>query len=176
MSKVFGLTERYSLIDTSGSKTLVNYGIEHVDEINSTWHEVSFSKAHGELPNINDVKEAIINDINNDTDAKILSGFVWNGVNVWLSEENQRNFSEAQRMAEKYGDAVLPLRFKLGEDSEGNPVYHTFETVAELDAFYTQAFRYVNQCLNEGWAIKDNFDWKPYEDLLPNPDLPISEA
>ena len=73
-------------------------------------------------------------------------------------------------MAEKYGDSVLPLRFKLGEDSESNPVYHTFETVAELDAFYTQAFRYVNQCLNEGWAIKDNFDWKPYENLLPNPD------
>ena len=175
MSKVFGLTERYSLIDTSGSKTLVNYGIEHVDEKNSTWHEVSFLKAHGELPNINDVKEAIINDINNDTDAKILSGFVWNGINVWLSEENQRNFSEAQRMAEKYGEAVLPLRFKLGEDSEGNPVYHTFETVAELDAFFIQAFSFVNQCLNEGWAKKDNFDWKPYEELLPNPDLPISE-
>ena len=51
-------------------------------------------------------------------------------------------------------------------DSEGNPVYHTFKTVAELDAFYTQAFRYVNQCLNEGWAIKDNFDWTPYEEAL----------
>ena len=133
MSKVFGKTERYSLIDTSGSKTLVNYGIEKVDEINSTWHEVSFSKAHSELPNINDVKEAIINDINADTDAKILSGFVWNGINVWLSEENQRNFSEAQRMAEKYGDAVLPLRFKLGEDSEGNPVrYNDTLTVSTL--------------------------------------------
>ena len=126
-------------------------------------------------PSMNDVKDFVLGVINAKTDAKILSGFVWQGINVWLSEENQRNFSEAQRMAEKYGDAVLPLRFKLGEDSEGNPVYHTFETVAELDAFYTKAFRYVNQCLNEGWTIKDNFDWSPYEELLPNPDLPVTE-
>ena len=78
-------------------------------------------------------------------------------------------------MAEKYGEAVLPLRFKLGEDSEGNPVYHTFETVAELDAFYTQAFRYVNQCLNEGWQRKDSIDWEPYKELFPEPEEPVTE-
>ena len=166
MSKVFGLTERYSLVDTSGRRTLVNYDRQTVDEINSTWHEVSFSKNHGDLPNFEDLKKAILEDINKDTDYKILTGFVWQGINVWLSEENQRNFSEAQRMAQQYGEQVLPLRFKLGEDSEGNPVYHTFETVAELDAFYIQAFSFVNQCLNEGWAIKDNFDWEPYKEYF----------
>ena len=99
--------------------------------------------------------ETVIEGINAHTDERILTGFVWEGISVWLSAENQRNFSEAQRMAEKYGDAVLPLTFKLSEDEDGKAIYHTFRTAEELDAFYAAAFRYVNQCLQEGWEEKD---------------------
>ena len=66
MGKVFGMTERFALIDTTGNRTVVNYGKEEVDEINSTWHEVSFSKAHSEKPSIEQIKAAIIEDINAD--------------------------------------------------------------------------------------------------------------
>ena len=173
MNRVFGKISEFALIRQDASCTAVAYDYKpEPDGENATWCEVIINRLH---PNYSEVKGAIINDINADTDAKILSGFVWQGINVWLSEENQRNFSEAQRMAEKYGDAVLPLRFKLGEDSEGNPVYHTFETVTELDAFYTQAFRYVNQCLNEGWQRKDSIDWEPYKELFPEPEEPVTE-
>ena len=175
MNKVCGNQSDYVPYREDRSRYIISYGLQEAPNNLYTWYEIYFYKKQKSYISFQDVKDAILDDINADTDAKILSGFVWNGINVWLSEENQRNFSEAQRMAEKYGEAVLPLRFKLGEDSEGNPVYHTFETVAELDAFYTQAFRYVNQCLNEGWTIKDNFDWKPYEDLLLNPDEPLTE-
>lgn len=170
MSKVFGATSEFSLINTTGNKTIVSYDREEVDDKNSTWYEIRFSKSHGEKPGIEQIKTAIIEDINDRTDEKILSGFVWTPegaepVNVWLSEENQRNFSEAQRMAEKYGSAVLPLTFKLGEKN-GEPVYHTFETVEDLNQFYLSAFAWVNRCLNEGWQEKDNFDFTPYEEAL----------
>lgn len=166
MSKVFGKTERYTLIDISGSKTLVNYGIEPVDEINSTWHEVSFSKNHGDLPNFEDLKKAILEDINKDTDYKILTGFVWNNIHVYLSIENQRNFSEAYHMAQS-SSSILPITFKLGENEDGEPVYHTFSTSYELSDFYTKAFAYINQCLNEGWQRKDAINWEPYKALYP---------
>lgn len=31
-----------------------------------------------------------------------------------------------------HDSSVLPLKFKMGEDADGNVVYHTFETVDEL--------------------------------------------
>jgi len=65
-------------------------------------------------------------------------------------------------MTEKYGDSVLPLRFKLGEDENENPVYYVFETIEDLDKFYNLAFSYVNTCLNNGWQIKDTINWEPY--------------
>lgn len=116
-------------------------------------------------PSMAEVKEFVLGVINKQTDEKILSGFVWNGKPVWLSAENQRNFSEAQRMAAE-NDSVLPLTFKLGEDENGEPVYHTFQTASELTEFYTAAFAYINKCLNEGWQKKDSVDWTPYEEAL----------
>lgn len=169
MNKIFGKIEGFSIYREEGSRYVLSYGMELAsDGVNATWYEVYLNKNKNSKPNFDKIKEVITNDINARTDEKILNGFVWNDINVWLSAENQRNFSEAQRMTEKYGDKALPLRFKLGEDEEGNPVYYTFDTVDELDSFYIQAFSYVNKCLNEGWVIKDNFDWKPYEELFSN--------
>ena len=123
-------------------------------------------------PTLAEVKDFVNAVINAQTEEKILKGFQWTqsgeeeAVNVWLSEENQRNFSEAQRMAEKYGSAVLPLTFKLGEQEDATPVYHTFETFEELNQFYLAAFAWVNRCLQEGWNEKDSFDFTPYEEAL----------
>jgi len=174
MNKVSGKKSDFSLIREERSRIVIGYGQKKVTGQNLyEWYEVYLNKTETPQLTLQMVKDAINGDINAQTDEKILSGFVWTpagleqGINVWLSAENQRNFSEAQRMAEKYGDAVLPLRFKLGEDEEGNPVYHTFETVADLDDFYVKAFSYVNQTLSAGWAEKDAIDWTPYEALFP---------
>lgn len=109
-------------------------------------------------PDYNEVKKIIDDHINKRTDERILSGFVWNGKNVWLSDENQRNFSEAQRVAMITNGQSLPMTFKLGEDADGNPIYHQFTTVEELTDFYLQAVAYINQCLNDGWQEKDSIN------------------
>ena len=98
---------------------------------------------------------------NPEIDAKILTGFIWKDKPVYLSAENQRNFSEGQRMAEK-DPSILPITYKIGQYGDGSPAYHTFDTFEELDGFYRQAFGYINQCLNEGWQKKDSFDWSLY--------------
>jgi hypothetical protein len=85
---------------------------------------------------------------------------VWNGINVWLSEENQRNFSEAQRLS------LVPVKFKLSELSDGTAVYHTFESAEELNNFYTQAATYIQQCLQDGWNEKDKLDFTPFENYF----------
>ena len=116
-------------------------------------------------PTMDKIKEFVHAVINAQTDEKILSGFVWNDNPVWLSAENQRNFSEAQRMA-NINAGILPVTFKLGENAEGEPVYHTFETVEDLNDFYSHAFAYINTCLSEGWQQKDGYDFSEYERQL----------
>ena len=97
------------------------------------------------------------------TDWKILSGFEWKGMKVWLSMETQFHYKAAYDLAVQTNGASLPVTFKFGDST---PVYHTFETLEELSDFYTQATAHVNSVLAEGWAKKDALDWGEYERLL----------
>ncbi len=171
MNKISGYQSDFAFLKEDESRIIIGYGLTQVPESEDMyeWYEVYVYKTQVNAISLEFIKEAILGDINSRTDQKILSGFVWNDVNVWLSAENQRNFSEAQRMASAI-PAILPLTFKLGEDAEENPVYHTFETAEELNAFYTSAFAYINQCLNEGWQEKDSIDWSKYEEALTPPE------
>ena len=93
-------------------------------------------------------------EIDAETDRKILRGHVWNGTPVWLSSENQFNFKAAFDVALQTHGANLPITYKLGE-KDGNSIYHTFETVAELQDFYLSCVSYINQCLKDGWQAKE---------------------
>lgn len=93
-------------------------------------------------------------EIDAETDRKILRGHAWNGTPVWLSSENQFNFKAAFDVALQTQGANLPITYKLGE-KDGNSIYHTFETVAELQDFYLSCVSYINQCLKDGWQAKE---------------------
>lgn len=163
MNKIYGLISDFAPIKEDASRFVIAYGmIPEADGEHATWKEVDFYKKQGK-PNLAKIKEAVRADINAATEERILKGFVWNGINVWLSKENQDNFGVAQRVAVSNPEAILPATFKLGEDENGDPVYHTFESAEELTGFYLQAVAYVNAQLNVGWTEKDAIDWTPYD-------------
>ena len=168
MSKVFGNKTCYVPVRDENSRIVVSYGYQERGD-NATWWELYFPK-NGKVT-IDTVKKAVWDDINKQTDEKILSGFTWSpdggetSIHVWLSEENQRNFSEAQRIALMMPEAILPVTFKLGEGKDGSPIYHEFTTAEELTGFYLSAVAYINQCLAEGWQRKDGINWEPYQNL-----------
>ncbi len=126
-----------------------------------------FNKNQYQVVTLQDIKDAIIADINAQTEEKILTGFVWQEKPVWLSSENQFNFKAAYDLAMQTKGKSLPMKFKLGENTDGEPVYHTFEDLSEITDFYTKAIVYINQCLNEGWERKDAIDWSDYEAYFP---------
>ena len=166
MNKVFGIISDYIPVKEDRSRWVVSYGFEEVgDRVNATWFEIYFYKKQVGKISFKMVKDAILDDINAQTDYKILTGLVWNGKPVWLSTENQFNFSEGERKA-KDNPSILPITYKIGQDSDGNAVYHTFTTVEEITGFYDTCFAYINQCLTEGWHRKDSIDWTPYEEAL----------
>ena len=165
MNRIYGLISEFAPKREDASRVIIAYGMQpEADGEHATWYEVDFHKKQGK-PSLEAIKNAVKADINTRTEERILKGFVWNGINVWLSEENQHNFSEAQRVAIAAPETMLPAKFKLGEDDNGDAVYHTFETAVELTEFYLAAVAFVKQQLDAGWKEKDGIDWTPY-----NPD------
>ena len=94
-NKVCGPAADFSLVREDGTRTVVSYDLmtEAGKEL-AEWRELYFPKKNGK-PSFDAAKAAIIADINAQTDEKILSGFVWNEMPVWLSSENQFNFKAA---------------------------------------------------------------------------------
>ena len=159
MEKIFGASERMDGIQQIGRKRWeVFYGFGMDGDQGYNYRQTLEYK-----PTVSEVKQLIIDTINANTDEKILNGFVWNGIHVYLSRENQNNFKAAFDLNMQMNGTMFPIKFKLGEDVEGNAVYHTFADMEDFTDFYTSAVAYINQCLNEGWAEKDNLDMKPYE-------------
>lgn len=166
MSKKCGKSAEFALVREERSQLVVGYGKTKVDGKSLyEWYEVGFNTKKSGKPTLDQVKQAIFDDINSRTDEKILSGFVWNNKPVWLSAESQTNFSAAEYTASTKNGLGLPVTFKLGEQ-DGTPVYHEFTTVEELSGFYLQAQAYIKQCIGEGWQEKDNIDWEPYEEYF----------
>lgn len=153
MEKVFGATERHDQLLCFGTnRAVLIYGY---GEENGQGYDYRHTFYH--TPTKEEVRNVIINHINSKTDEKILSGFVWRDMPVWLSMENQFNFKLAYDIAVQKNGATLPVTFKLGE-RDGDPVYYTFETMDDADDFYISAVSFIQQTLQEGWVEKDNID------------------
>lgn len=190
MNKVYGIESDYAPVRQDGGRVAICYEKEAVgDGVHYTWYEVYLYKKQTPQLTFKVVHDAIEDDINAQTDKKILTGFEWtllrgwkignNGekvdltgqtVKVWLSTENQSNFSEAHNIAKEPPVGFLPVTFKVSEDEAKRAVYEDFASYEELHGFYLQAAAFKNQCLNEGWVRKDSIDWASYEALFPEPE------
>lgn len=143
--------EPYYEVDEEGNKTETQLG---------TWTEaiVPFK------PSLEQLKKLILDAINKEVDEKILSGFVWKDMPVWLSTENQFNYKAAYDLAVMSSGQSLPVMFKFGTTE--NPVYYHFSTLDDISDFYVSAMTYINTTLAEGWQKKDAIDWSVYEEAL----------
>ena len=172
MNKVSGSRDCFALLNESGSTVTIGYDLQQVSATLYEWREVYLYRKQTPIVGFAEVKDAILADINHRTDEKILSGFTWtpeggDPIPVWLSTENEFNYKAAYDLAEQTEGASLPVKFKLGEDEEGTPIYHTFTTLPEFRDFYTKAVAHIQQTLQDGWQEKDSIDWTPYEALFP---------
>jgi hypothetical protein len=136
---------------------------EHGDQVETnigTWTEHTFFCR----PSFWQLKDFILTELNKGVSDKILSGFTWKDMPIWLSTENQLNYKSAYDLAVQTNGANLPVTFKFGSMDE--PIYHEFTTIEELHDFYLGATAHINSCLQDGWKKKDNINWSEYEELL----------
>ena len=156
-NKVCGPATDFTLVKEEGTRTVISYDLqEEAGKELATWREIYFPKKQVAKPTIEMVKDAIITDINERITAQIVGGMTFDGKPVWLSIENQINFTTA----------TAPCRLKIGEEEDGTPVYHEFETKAQLKAFNDACLAWKNEQLEAGRAEKEGIDWTPYEEVL----------
>jgi hypothetical protein len=130
---------------------------EEIESPLATWQEHTFNH----IPTLSEIKEVITNYYNKLIDQSILSGLVWNGMKVWLSNENQFNYKVAYDLAVQTNGATLPIIFKFGDNDE--TVYYEFKTLEDLSNFYITSINYVQTVLKEGWNKKDEINWDIYK-------------
>ena len=104
-------------------------------------------------PDDEEIRSIISQWYNSETDKKILSGLEYEGHTVWLSSENQFNYKAAYDLAVQTNGQNLPVTFKFGV--EDAPYYRTFDTLADLQDFYMNVMKHIQDALSEGWKKKD---------------------
>ena len=121
-------------------------------------------KNYDHKPTKAELKNDVETLINGEIEKKILSGFEWRGIKVWLSLENQMNIKAAYDLAVQTNGERLPKKMKLGEDEDGRPVYHTFEDLEEFSDFFKAVVDYIEQVRMEGWDEKDGINYGEFGD------------
>lgn len=161
MQKVYGSPKRQDGLYQIGLNTYeLIYGFGKEQESDETgWN---WRKTFKYLPTLAEIKTTIEDTINANTAETILQGFTWNGKPVWLSIENQLNLQRAYNHARDTSGANLPKRFKLGEDAEGKPVYHTFTAVSAFADFINKMDNHIDTATNNGYNEKDAVDYSKF--------------
>lgn len=139
-------------INPRKNKWRIRWDITDRGDGTASWKEQDFDHKPSEY----EIRVAITSWVDESTRAKILSGFTWNGMQVWLSIENQMNYKAIYDLAIQGNEGILPITFKFGTDE--SPVFYTFNAVDELSDFHTKAIKHIHDCLSEGWASKEGID------------------
>jgi hypothetical protein len=121
------------------------------DILEDSFEEVEFRHK----PTEEEIRTTITNWYNSQIEDKIINGFVWKGIKIYLSRDNQMNYA-------LFSDSEMtPLTLKLGTEEE--PIYHTFNSRLELENFRKSISSHIRSCLQEGWNKKKSIDWSIYK-------------
>lgn len=158
MEKIYGTTQRQDGLQRIGrNKWMLYFGYYETEGGSAYEYRHTFTHK----PSLEEIKEVVIMQINAEIDERILSGYRWRDMPVWLSTENQFNYKAAYDIAVQTGGSTLPVTFKFGTD--GKAIYHKFETLEELSDFYINCLAYVQSVLADGWQEKEDIDWGVFE-------------
>lgn len=164
MRKIYGAQERQDGLYSIGrNKWQLIFGFGKDSEDDDTGY--NYRETFNHRPSDEEIENCIVSQVNADVEAKILSGFSWRDMPVWLSTENQFNYKAAYDLAVQTGGQSLPVKFKFGTDRK--PVYFTFDNLVDFADFYFKSSAFVINTLNEGWEEKDRIKDEDGNMILP---------
>ena len=109
-------------------------------------------------PTVDELRSVIEAHVNTLTQERIVGGYRWKGKQVWLSGENQQNYTS------DYLAGVLPVKVRVYDtDADASGKVALIETPEDLADFYHGMVQHVRKCIEDGWSVKDSVD---YDNLL----------
>lgn len=156
MEKIYGIEKRNDkIVRFTTGKVILFWGFfNEIDKNNNIIH-YQYQHTFYTNPSNKDIVKFLIDFIDENTNNKILTGYVWKNINVYLSTENQFNFKAAYDLAIQTEGESLPITFKLGEDENNIPQYYTFNDMETFNEFYINAILFIQETLKKGWDEKD---------------------
>ena len=109
MSRMHGPKECFVPVRQDASQVIISYEKTADGKKNAYWHEVYLWLKKGK-PTLEQVKKAVYDDINQQVKAKIVGGYKWNDIPVWLSEENQIHTFETKEEMTAFATACTQWR------------------------------------------------------------------
>ena len=155
MNRVYGSKGAAAIVcvNPKKNKWRVRWDFRTEEDGSYTYMEESFDHQ----PSAEEIETLVTTWYNAETTKKIVTGFRWEGHQVWLTNENQLNYKVAHDLAVQTNGKNLPVVFKFDYN-----YYHQFSTVEELQKFYVAYTCYVQKTLQEGWTKKDGVDFNVY--------------
>lgn len=151
MERIFGASAPQNGVVKVSEKSFIlfyGYGEENGNGYN-------YRHRFDHMPSVEELRSVIEEHINKLTQDSILTGYVWNGKTVWLSNENQQNYTN------DFLTKNLPVKVRVyGNESDTVGEVVSIESLEELDVFYQGMVRHVRECLENGWAEKDSLDYE----------------
>lgn len=139
------------------NKWKIRWNITEKEDGTAEWTEQDFDHKPTEA----EIVSTIVGYYNKQVDEKILSGYWWHDMPVWLSTENQLNYKASYDLAVQTDGANLPVRVKFGTEEE--PIYHDFTTLDEFEDFFKGAMYFIQQALMDGWEKKNSINISTYK-------------
>lgn len=160
--KSVGLESSYSPIKKRNGTIVVSYGKELLSNEGQS-NDESYEKvvcfyqtAYRGKPSVSTIIKDICDDIDTRAKDEIQNGFVYEDIPVYLSVENQLNFSSAYSIA-SIGDTFSPITLRLSTDN-----YKTFNSLDEMRMFIVEYTEYIQSILKKYWSIKDKLNTNDY--------------
>lgn len=159
MEKIYGATGRQDglyKIGRSKWELIFGFGKDNDDEQTGWNYRQRFSAK----PTLDEIKAIVSDQIDADTNENILHGFMWNGLPVKLDTESQTNILGILVNLPIAGDTLFPMTFKLGDNADGSPAFHTFTSAQEFAGFAQAATAHKQAAYTKGWEEKSSIDWE----------------
>lgn len=136
-----------------------------IDGIWSIKHEV-IDKTEEEIQSHDDselktLRTRILSEIDNKTNELIIYGFIYTGLKVRLTIEDQINFEGEFNLIKDFMSngtpeaAFFPVNYKVWTNEDGSPIFMSLNNLNELREFLFMGKTYIRDCLAAGWVIKD---------------------
>lgn len=103
------------------------------------------------LPALAEIKAVINEWYNRKITDTIESGYIWNGLKVWLSMENQMNYKTAYDLALQTGGKTFLL---LSSSGRRQPDVYEFASMQQLQEFYTGAVKHIQETQRKAGNLK----------------------